>query len=179
MAPPLTWKAILKSVRVDSGMDARQEVFEPKAHMSHAVPGRMEGVWPAWPSLCWKTKVLYGVGEISNSIKSYAFGLLLLFFYTSVLGLPGTLVGLATALSLLWDALIDPFIGHASDRVCSRWGRRHPFMILGAMGMGVSFFLVFNPPAGLAAGALFAWLVGTNAPVTRSLRCRTTPWAPS
>ncbi len=157
-------------------MDARQEVFEPKVHMSHAVPGRMEGVWPVGPSLSWKTKVLYGVGEISNSIKSYTFGLLLLFFYTSVLGLPGTLVGLATALSLLWDALIDPFIGHASDRVRSRWGRRHPFMILGAMGMGVGFFLVFNPPAGLAVGALFAWLVGTNLILRTSNSVFTVPY---
>ncbi len=157
-------------------MDARQEVFEPKVYMPHAVPGRLEEAWPARPGLSWKAKVLYGIGEISNSIKSYTFGLLLLFFYTSVLGLPGTLVGLATALSLLWDALIDPFIGHASDRVRSRWGRRHPFMILGAMGMGVGFFLVFNPPARLAVGALFVWLVGTNLILRTSNSVFTVPY---
>lgn len=108
------------------------------------------------------TKVLYGIGEISNSIKSYAFGLLLLFFYTSVLGLPGTLVGAATAITLVWDSLIDPLIGHWSDRVHIRFGRRHSFMVVGAVSMGLFFFLIFNPPAGLAAGALFAWLMVTN-----------------
>lgn len=108
------------------------------------------------------TKVLYGIGEISNAIKSYAFGLLLLFFYTSVLGLPGTLVGIATAISLVWDALIDPLIGHWSDRAHFRFGRRHTFMVIGAVSMGVFFFLIFNPPAGLAAGTLFAWLIVTN-----------------
>ena len=108
------------------------------------------------------TKVLYGIGEISNSIKSYAFGLLLLFFYTSVLGLPGTLVGAATAITLVWDSVIDPLIGHWSDRVHIRFGRRHSFMVVGAVSMGLFFFLIFNPPAGLAAGALFAWLMVTN-----------------
>ena len=108
------------------------------------------------------TKVLYGIGEISNSIKSYAFGLLLLFFYTSVLGLPGTLVGAATAITLIWDSVIDPLIGHWSDRAHIRFGRRHSFMVVGAVSMGVFFFLIFSPPAGLAAGALFAWLMVTN-----------------
>jgi GPH family glycoside/pentoside/hexuronide:cation symporter len=157
-------------------MDARQETFEPKAYMPRVVTGHLEDAWPARAGLGWKTKALYGIGEISNSIKSYTFGLLLLFFYTSVLGLPGTLVGLATALSLLWDALIDPFIGYASDRARSRWGRRHPFMLLGAMGMGIGFFLVFNPPAGLAAGALFAWLVGTNLILRTSNSAFTVPY---
>lgn len=144
--------------------------------MSYAVLSRKEGAWPIRPALSWKAKALYGIGEISNSIKSYTFGLLLLFFYTSVLGLPGTLVGLATALSLLWDALIDPFIGYASDRARSRWGRRHPFMILGAMGMGLGFFLVFNPPAGLTAGALFAWLVSANLILRTSNSVFTVPY---
>lgn len=114
------------------------------------------------PRLLPLTKVLYGVGEISNSIKTFTFGLFLLFYYTSVLGLPGTLVGAATSISLIWDALLDPLIGHVSDRFRSRYGRRHPFMFVGAILMGVSFFLIFNPPAGLAGAALFAWLLGSN-----------------
>lgn len=108
------------------------------------------------------TKLLYGVGEISNSIKTFTFGLFLLFYYTSVLGLPGTLVGAATSISLIWDAALDPYIGHLSDRFRSRYGRRHPFMLVGAILMGVSFFLIFSPPAGLSGAWLFAWLLGSN-----------------
>lgn len=107
-------------------------------------------------------KAIYGVGEISNSIKTYTFGLFLLFFYTSVLGLPGTLVGVATSISLIWDAVIDPYIGHLSDGLRSRFGRRQPFMFVGAIVMGVSFFLIFSPPSGLSAPWLFAWLMGTS-----------------
>jgi Na+/melibiose symporter-like transporter len=114
------------------------------------------------PRLSLLTKVLYGVGEISNSIKTFTFGLFLLFYYTSVLGLPGTLVGAATSISLIWDAVLDPYIGHISDRFRSRYGRRHPFMLVGAILMGVSFYLIFAPPAGLAGAWLFAWLLGSN-----------------
>ena len=109
-----------------------------------------------------KLKLLYGTGEISNSIKAFAFGLFLLFFYTSVMGLPGTWVGLASSIGLIWDALIDPFIGHLSDRSRSRFGRRHSFMIIGALVMGISFFAIFSPPAGLSNTALFAWLIVTS-----------------
>ena len=36
-----------------------------------------------------RTKILYGLGEIANAIKMVAFGLFTLFFYTTVMGLPG------------------------------------------------------------------------------------------
>ncbi|MEA3337609.1 MAG: MFS transporter [Chloroflexota bacterium] len=117
---------------------------------------------PVRSGLTLRTKTLYGVGEVSNAIKSFTFGLLLLFFYTSVLGLPGTLVGIATSISLIWDALVDPVIGHLSDRAHFRFGRRHTFMLAGAVSMGIFFYLIFSPPAGLSMTALFVWLVGTN-----------------
>jgi len=79
-----------------------------------------------------------------------------------VLGLPGTLAGAATAITLVWDSVIDPLIGHWSDRAHIRFGRRHSFMVVGAISMGIFFFLIFSPPTGLTAGGLFAWLMVTN-----------------
>ncbi len=108
------------------------------------------------------TRLVYGLGEASNSIKSFTFGLFLLFFYTSVLGLPGTLVGLATSLGLVWDAVIDPLIGHASDRLPLPGGRRHALMLTGSLAMGLAFYAIFRPPSALTSGALFAWLMGTS-----------------
>ena len=104
-------------------------------------------------------KVLYGAGEIPNAVKTVAFGLFTLYYYTTVLGLSGTLVGIASGIGLIWDALIDPYVGHASDGLHSRYGRRHPFMLVGSLTMGAAFWLFFNPPAGLSSVALFFWLV--------------------
>lgn len=104
-------------------------------------------------------KAAYGAGALAESIKAFSFGLFVLFFYTTVLGVPGTLVGIATALGLAWDSVIDPWIGHWSDRSRSRHGRRHSFMFVGAVCMGVSFTAIFNPPAALPVLGLFAWLI--------------------
>lgn len=143
-------------------MDLQGDILEPKVHRAVVVPAHMEDAAPVRAGLMLKTKVLYGIGEISNSVKAFTFGLFLLFFYTSVLGLPGTLVGLATALGLVWDALIDPFIGHLSDGARFRFGRRHTFMLAGAVCMGVTFFAIFSPPTGLSAGSFFVWLIVTS-----------------
>ncbi|MGH9163148.1 MAG: MFS transporter [Vicinamibacteraceae bacterium] len=107
-------------------------------------------------------KLAYGVGASCESVKTFTFGLFLLFYYTSVLGLPGTLVGTATALGLVWDSTIDPLIGFASDRGRWRLGRRHALMLIGGLCMGVSFFAIFSPPEGLSSAALFAWLLVTS-----------------
>jgi glycoside/pentoside/hexuronide:cation symporter, GPH family len=106
-----------------------------------------------------RTKILYGIGGVVESIKSILFALFTLYFYTTVMGLPGTLVGIATAIGLLWDAIIDPYIGHLSDRSRSRFGRRHSFMLAGSVVMGLSFWAFFSPPQGLSTPALFTWLL--------------------
>ena len=129
---------------------------------SELMPTASRSASTAFPPLTMPTKIIYGIGQISNSIKTFAFGAFLLFFYTSVMGLPGTLAGLATTISLFWDALIDPSIGHLSDKANFSMGRRHGFMLVGAVGMGLSFFAIFNPPAGLGNGGLFFWLIGSN-----------------
>jgi GPH family glycoside/pentoside/hexuronide:cation symporter len=107
-------------------------------------------------------KLFYGIGEIANSIKSTVFGLFILFFYTTVMGLPGTWVGIAAVVVLMWDASIDPYIGYLSDKARSRFGKRHTFMLIGSLTMGISFWLVFSPPQGLPRWGLFVWLLGTS-----------------
>lgn len=104
-------------------------------------------------------KLAYGVGALSDSIKTFSFTTFLLFYYTTVLGLPGSLLGLAVAVGLVGDAAVDPVIGHMSDRATVKFGRRHSFMLVGAVCAGASFIAVFNPPSGLSTGALFAWLM--------------------
>jgi len=108
------------------------------------------------------SKVAYSVGHMANSIKAILFGIFSLYFYTTVMGLPGRLVGIAMAIGLLWDALIDPVIGMVSDRLRGRLGKRHALMLVGSLGMGVSFWAFFSPPRGLAIPALFGWLLGTS-----------------
>jgi glycoside/pentoside/hexuronide:cation symporter, GPH family len=103
-------------------------------------------------------KLAYGSGSIADGAKNAAFNSFLLYYYTAVLGLPGTLSGLAIFLALCVDAITDPLVGSISDNFASRWGRRHPFMYFAAIPMGLCFYALFSPPAGLGSHGLFLWL---------------------
>jgi glycoside/pentoside/hexuronide:cation symporter, GPH family len=104
-------------------------------------------------------KLLYGVGEMPITVLMVLSGLFMLFFYNSVMGLPSALVGVGLSSSLVVDALLDPFIGHMSDRTCHRFGRRHLFMLPGALLVGPCFYLLFSPPRSLGHSGLFVWLL--------------------
>ena len=74
-----------------------------------------------------------------------------------------TLVGLLLGLGRLWDAVIDPLIGHWSDKTSSRWGRRRPFMIFGTPIMVLSLLLLWTPPTSQSGivNAVYFFLVTT------------------
>jgi Na+/melibiose symporter-like transporter len=75
-------------------------------------------------------KLGYGVGQTSSGVKNAAFAIFLFFYFNQVLGLSGSLAGMASLLALIVDAITDPMVGQLSDRYKSRWGRRHPFMLI-------------------------------------------------
>lgn len=114
------------------------------------------------PVLTWPRKLLYCIGDVSNAIKTVVFTLFTLYFYTTVMGVSATLVGVVAGIGLVWDGAIDPYIGYWSDRVQTRWGRRHPFMLIGAVTMGASLWLFLAPPLGMSILALFVWMTVTS-----------------
>ena len=105
-----------------------------------------------------RIKLFYGVGSVAEGTKVTVFNVFLLFYYNQVLGVSGTLSGIAIFIALCVDAIVDPVIGSLSDNLRSRWGRRHPFMYSAALPLAICFFLLFNPPAGLDQTGLFLWL---------------------
>lgn len=110
------------------------------------------------PKLSVAIKSAYGVGQVAEGVKNGAFNIFLFFYFNQVLGLSGTLVGLALFVALAIDAVLDPLTGSFSDSFHHRWGRRHPFLYASALPMAVSFALIFSPPSGLGQLGLFLWL---------------------
>lgn len=105
------------------------------------------------------TRLFFGVGQVAEGLKNFSISYFALFYYNHVLGLSGSLTGLALAIALVVDAITDPMMGSVSDNFRSRWGRRHPFMVGGALPLALAFFALFAPPAGMSDGENFAWLL--------------------
>lgn len=103
-------------------------------------------------------KAGYGIGAMADGIVTAGFGFFLLFYLTAVCGMSGTLAGTAKMIALLVDAVADPAIGLASDRIRSRFGRRLPFMIGGLLPFAGAFALLFTIPASLTGGAQFVYV---------------------
>lgn len=106
------------------------------------------------------TKLSYGVGQFSDGVKQAAFNTFLFFYYNQILGLSASLAGLAALVALVVDAVSDPMVGQWSDRIKTRLGRRHPFMLAGIAPFAITIYLLFAPPAGLSETTLFFWMVG-------------------
>jgi len=92
-------------------------------------------------------KLTYGLGDVAHSVGP---GTILpfwyLFFLTDVAHLRPDLAGLAILIGGIWDAVNDPLIGLWSDRTRTRWGRRRPFLLFGALPYGITFALMWLVP---------------------------------
>jgi Na+/melibiose symporter-like transporter len=101
------------------------------------------------------TQFFYGFGSISIGIKNNLLGTYLLIYYNQVLGLDAGIAALAMALALVVDAVSDPFVGIWSDRVRSRWGRRHPFMYAAIIPFAMSYYFILKDPGQIPDSELF------------------------
>lgn len=104
-----------------------------------------------------RTKLAFGIGATAEAAINVGFNAFNFFFYNQILGLSGTLAGLAVTIALICDAITDPLIGVLSDRLRSRLGRRHPFMFAAPIPVAICFYSIYTPPEALQGLSLFLW----------------------
>lgn len=99
---------------------------------------------------------LYSAASAGLNIMSVTVSTWVLYFYAPppdsgrLQYLSAALVGVLLTLGRLWDAVVDPFIGHWSDTLQSRWGRRRPFLMFGAPLAALLLILIWTPPGGVS-----------------------------
>jgi len=89
---------------------------------------------------------MYGSGDLGFSITSTIIGVYFLFFLTDVVGINVKIAGLAIFIGRTWDYINDPLFGYISDRTRTRWGRRRPFLLFGAIPFAIFFTLMWWKP---------------------------------
>lgn len=105
-------------------------------------------------------KLFYGFGSLSYSVISQTMSNFFMFFATSVLGINGTYVGIAVAISTIWDGICDTIIGYASDhKPIGKLGKRNGYMIIATVGMSIFNILLWCVPNSIDTVFKFIWIL--------------------
>ncbi|MBU3101139.1 MFS transporter [Clostridium sp. DSM 17811] len=97
--------------------------------------------------LSFGTKVSYGLGEFACSIVWSLIASYLLFFYTDVFGLPGTVVAVLLLVARVWDCVVDPLLGIVMEHTNTRFGRFRPYILFGSIALCIFNVLTFYTPS--------------------------------
>ena len=101
----------------------------------------MQKKLPLW------TKIIYGSGDFGYSMTNSIIAAYFLLFLTDVVGMSAATAGIAILIGRTWDYINDPLIGNLSDRTKTRWGRRRPFLLFGAVPFAITFAMLWYKPA--------------------------------
>jgi glycoside/pentoside/hexuronide:cation symporter, GPH family len=107
-----------------------------------------------------RTKIIFGLGDWGPTTAGTAFMFFFAFFLTDVAGLPPAYASLVLLFGGLWDAINDPLVGLLADRVHTRWGRRRPFFLFGAVPFALALIaLWWVPPWSAPLAKMFYYIV--------------------
>lgn len=91
-------------------------------------------------------KLGYGMGDTASNIVFQGVNILLLYFYTDVMGLNPATVALIFVGVRIWDTVNDPIMGVIADRTQTRFGKYRPYLLWMAVPFGLITFLTFASP---------------------------------
>jgi len=93
-----------------------------------------------------RVKMGFGVGDLGGNLFFTAMGFYSLIYLTDTVGIASALAGAAILIGKFWDAVTDPMMGYISDRTHSRWGRRRPYFLFGALPLLLAMWYFFSAP---------------------------------
>lgn len=88
-------------------------------------------------------KVSFGTGHFVLNLLPGALGIFM-FFLLTAFGMDPFLAGLLGGLPRIFDAVTDPVMGFISDNTNTRWGRRRPYIFIGAILSGIFFIMLWQ-----------------------------------
>ena len=103
-------------------------------------------------------KFAYAFGASADMIGFHGPAAIVLPIYTLVLGVNPLLVTVAIGITRIWDAFLDPIMGHISDKTVSVHGRRRPYIFVGAILAGLTFALMCQIPRSFSETGYFIFL---------------------
>lgn len=107
-----------------------------------------------------KPKLAYGAGAFTAAWSEQSLGALANPIFVVMFGLSPSVLSIAGVVYRIWDGFTDLLIGWLSDNARTRWGRRRPFIFIGAIltGLWLPMMWMFDPAWSKTALAL--WMLG-------------------
>jgi GPH family glycoside/pentoside/hexuronide:cation symporter len=102
-------------------------------------------------------KLSYGMPSFAGAAMAVPIAVHMTKFYSDTVGVALGFIALAQALARAFDAITDPLMGWISDRTRTRWGRRRPYIAIGAPVSAIFFVGLFAPPESLDSLAAAGW----------------------
>lgn len=93
-----------------------------------------------------REKLGFGICDLGGNLIFTVMGFWSLNYLTDTVGLAAALAGAAVMAGKVWDAVTDPVMGYISDRTRSRWGRRRPYLLFGALPLIAAMWFFFTGP---------------------------------
>ena len=106
-------------------------------------------------------KLAYAIGMLVNNLQAAALPAMVVILNLG-LGMDPLLVGLLGGIPRIFDAVSDPMLGYISDNTRTRWGRRRPFILVGALTAGLIFALMWQLPSGHSQSFYFWTFMGAS-----------------
>jgi GPH family glycoside/pentoside/hexuronide:cation symporter len=113
------------------------------------------------PPLPLSIRLSYGAPSFAGAAMAIPIGIHLTIFYSDTILVPLGLIALVKAMARALDAVTDPMMGWISDRTKSPWGRRRPWMAVGAPLCALAFYFMFTPPPDLSGADAATWFAVT------------------
>lgn len=88
-------------------------------------------------------KTAFGAGHFVLNLLPGALSFFM-FFLLTAFGMEPLYAGILGALPRFFDAFTDPIMGFISDNTNSRWGRRRPYIFIGAIASGILFMVLWQ-----------------------------------
>jgi len=120
-------------------------------------------------------KLIFGTGAFVNNILAAAMGGMVIVLNLG-LGMNPALVGLLGALPRITDAITDPLMGYISDNTESRYGRRRPYIFIGAIAVGIIFALLWQLPVARSEAFYFWYFLSGSILFYLAYTVFATPW---
>ena len=118
-----------------------------RGSISGAIPLQEQHGMAAPARVSRREKWAYGSGDLGFSLTNTILSVYFAIFLTEVVGVMPAVAALAIFIGSTWDYVNDPLVGYLSDRTRTRWGRRRPYLLFGALPFALAFSLLWwRPP---------------------------------